>query len=147
MITKTLLLITALIISTQSAALDLFYLPYTQHLAPCYEECINGEYREDNHVTGVTTGKYAAFVMQNSHDKFSVFAGKQWTRSLNKNIRTFATIGGVTGYADVSKNVFGIAPAGYVGVDLHPSHDRWGVVFTAIPTPQGIFNLGFRLTL
>jgi len=144
---KTLITILALL-STQAFALDAFYLPYTKHLAPCYEECpYTDRYNEENHVIGATNGKYSAFVMKNSYNKWGVFFGKQWTRDLNKNIRGFATVGGVTGYSDVSKNVLGIAAAGYVGLDLHTSSDRWGFVITAIPSPEGMFNIGFRLSL
>lgn len=133
--------------SAQSFALDAFYLPYTKHLAPCYEQCINGEYREDNHVTGITNGKYSAFIMRNSHDKFSVFAGKQWTRDLTSNIRTFATIGGVTGYSDVSSSIAGVSFGAYAGLDIHPTDSKWGIVITGVPTKEGVLNFGFRLTL
>lgn len=134
-----------ILLSSKAMALDAFYLPYTKHLEACPEECpYDSTYNEENHVMGLTNGKYSAFVMKNSYNRYSMFAGKQWNKDLRENIRTFATIGGVTGYSKVSKNILGIAAAGYIGFDFHAKNDKWGIVLTAIPHPEGMFNIGFR---
>ena len=128
----------------KTQALDAFYLPYTKHLAPCYMECINGKYHEQNHVTGITNGKYAGFVMKNSYNRFSVFGGRQFTKRLTPSVKAFIAVGGVTGYTKVSTSRLGIAPAGYIGVDIHKSGSPFGVVITGVPTKEGEYNIGFR---
>lgn len=106
-----------------------------------------GDYREDNHVIGITNRGYSAFVMKNSYNRWSAFLGIQYSYDTTVNIRGFATVGLATGYSHVTASVLGLSPSVYLGVDLHPSNDQWGIIITGIPSHDGVVNVGFRVTI
>ena len=138
------------VFSSAVSAADIFHLPYTKHFAECERVCPNktgNGFNEQNYSTGIEHKKYIGFVMYNSHNRPSLLLGRMFSKIHNPYIKTFTVIGGATGYDNVYTTFLGIAPTAYVGIDLHPKHNKWGVVITKIPTPTGVMAIGFRLAL
>lgn len=144
---KLLITILMLIITNQSFALDAFYLPYTKHFTDRSIVQKHLKYNEKNHVIGATSDKYAAFVMNNSYNKFGVFAGRKVSLEITPFITSFAVAGIVTGYGNVMDTYKGIGAMAYVGLDIHSKDSKFGFLITGLPVKKGAINIGFRYSL
>ena len=108
---------------------------YEEQDGKCDEGCyrVVGEYREAHPLIGYSNGKYAVIAMINSFDNPSVVVLRNFSYDLNPYIRPAASIGIGTGYDHMSGSVGPLTALGYFTLDLHPKHDRFGLVISYAP--------------
>ncbi len=143
---KYLILVLALITANVCQATELLLGQLTYHFETYQHGDSGPKFNEEHALVGLKGDKYAIIAMDNSFDKFSILAVRVWEKDFTKNIRGFAAAGLSTGYADDVPDFtrWGLTPMAYVGFDLHPSSDKYGLTFTANPSFVG---LGLRTTL
>jgi hypothetical protein len=142
---KYLILTLLMAFSTISAADDLLVGQFTKHARP-YQSAGGPEFKKFQPLIGLKTENYAFIAMENSFEKPSVLILRIWDVDLTSNIRPFVAGGIGTGYDDVHGARFkGISALGYLGVDLHPDSDKFGIMITY--APDTFIGLGLRFAL
>jgi hypothetical protein len=101
---------------------------------------------ETQELIGISTEKYTLiYIHQNSLREKSVIAVRTWKSDLTKNIRPWAAAGVATGYDKIEKIGSELTPAGYLGVDIHPDSDKFGLVVTWVP--ESFIGAGIRVRI
>jgi hypothetical protein len=87
------------------------------------------------------------YLRQNSLREESFILTRVWDYDLNPWIRPWAAAGFASGYEKVVRlpKYKGLVPMGYFGLDLHPSHDRFGLLATWLP--DSFVGVGLRVKL
>lgn len=121
---------------------DLLLGQYTRHDDRFYpKECNqDGKYvcdfriKDEHPLIGINANGYTVFVMENSYERPSLSVLRTFDYDLTSNVRAYFSAGIVTGYDNkLDITWHGITPAFYPGLDIHPSHDKWGIMITIVP--------------
>lgn len=135
----------------KSQALDLLVGQRTHHFHPCWnweqEGAACEPVNESQELIGVSTDKWALVYMhQNSLRERSFILTRKWDRDWGRYVRPYVAIGVATGYEKLElPDALGLTPVGYLGLDLHPKNDRFGLVVTWVP--DSFVGLGLRRKL
>lgn len=101
-------------------------------------------YNDSQELIGLRKGKYSVlYLHQNSLRERSLIAVRTWEYDLTPNIRPWTAAGFGTGYDKVDKIGGVLTPVGYLGLDLHPKSDRFGLLVTWVP--ESFVGLGLRI--
>ena len=130
---------------------DILLGQYTKHDSSyypknCYREgkyVCNFRIKDEHALLGVNSNGYTVFFMENSYERPSLNILKTYSFNLASNIRPYVSVGIMTGYDNkLDYTYFGITPAVYTGVDIHPKSDSFGITITYVP--NYFIGVGFR---
>lgn len=144
------------IVTAPVSAADLLLGQRTYHFAPTanWDECKDGSvacrepFNDSQELIGLANDKWAVLYMhQNSVRERSFVVARTFKTDWGRYVRPYAAVGAATGYASLYDqwSVGDVTPMGYFGVDLHPSHDKYGVLITWQPTC--FIGAGLRIRL
>jgi hypothetical protein len=103
-------------------------------------------YNDSQELIGLRKGKYSLlYIHQNSLREKSLLFVRTWEYDLTPNVRPWSAAGLGTGYDKVKKVGGTLTPVGYLGLDLHPKSDRFGLLVTWVP--ESFVGLGLRVRL
>lgn len=143
----TLAIMLCLVAIIECSAGDLYLYQFSSHMSDGYDE--DGKHKEFESVhpfVGYSTDEgHLVAAFKNSYGDPTVLAGKLWPLDIgNKYVTPYIMTGLTWGYKDHHPNVKGVSPIGNIGVDLHPSHNRWGV---NINTVGVVHTIGLRIRI
>lgn len=118
----------------------------TWHSQPDYKE--NGKlhpYESNNYLLGcITSNDHIVAVFRNSYDDPTALGGWVWrTNELSSYVTPYLVLGTVVGYKDHLVHVGPFSPYGFVGIDLHPQDNKFGVMISTVGT---ITSIGVRFS-
>jgi len=142
-----------LLLPINAFSLDLMVGQKTHHFHDNWNWETCGEHKkvyqpfnDSQELIGVNTDKYSLiYIHQNSLREKSIIAVRTWKSDLTKNVRPWASAGVATGYDKLDKIGAKLTPVGYLGVDVHPDSDKFGLVVTWVP--ESFVGVGFRVRI
>lgn len=134
--------------SREAKATDLLVGGYTQHFYKPDTEFGSPvkEFNTNTYLLGVKYGNFSAVTYQNSYYRQSYGVYGEFGPDVNANLN-MAIVGGlVSGYRGTDMPMWGeLSPVVYAKFDVHPSHNKWGVVLAV--APRHFVSINFRVKL
>lgn len=129
---KMLILLITLLTTGMANAGDLLLGQLSHHLG--YRED-GGEFRETHPLIGYAGDSWSAVYMKNSYDNDSVMVSYRIRHEATSNMNMFAAISAATGYAEYKPNnsIENVTFFPLVGLEIHPSHKKYGIVVSMLP--------------
>lgn len=121
---------------------------WSNHQGPCDRSSCpyENKYNETHNLIGYIDDSISYGYMKNSWNNDSVFVAKVWDKDINTYIRSHLVVGVATGYKDYIPLSLGpLAFVGYMGIDIHPKHDKFGIMLSVIPGE--VLAIGFRIKI
>lgn len=141
---KIIILVGLLMLCAVASADDLLLGQQTYHFKTPCDGC---EFRDSHPLIGYATEKYAVIAMINSYDHESILALRTFKKDFTPNLRGITSVGVGTGYyremPDIS--VGKVTVMAYLGVDIHPASDKFGLLITYVPGE--FIGAGLRIKL
>lgn len=126
---------------------DLLLGQHSWHADDTYED--DGKqhhYDNANYLLGCVTDEgHVAAVFENSYSNTAVLVGHRWQyNSWSEYVSPYLVLGVATGYKDHMAHVGAFSPYGFVGVDIHPADNSYGLM---ISTVGSVTSVGMRFAL
>lgn len=133
--------------ASQAACTDLVLGQHTWHSHDGYEEDgMDYEYNNNNYLVGcVTEDEHLVAVFENSYEKTTVLVAHTWKdNSYSPYVSPYLVLGVASGYKDHLAHVGPLSPYGFVGLDIHPVNNKYGLM---ISTAFTVTSVGVRFAL
>lgn len=126
--------ITFFLLSSVSLAGDILVGQYTYHFD---EKTRNSDKYLDTHpLIGYSAKNYTIFAMKNTYNETSIAALYTKKYDATENVTLSASVGAASGYEKhkTSCKFDEVICVAYLSADIHPSSNRFGIVFTFAPS-------------
>lgn len=149
MVNKAVIVILLLLCSVVSHAIchDVVVGQRSYHRDETYEE--DGkryDYENTNPLLGcITEEGYIIAAFENSYSDPALLLAHSWqTHSLSPYISPYLALGVALGYKDHMEHVGAFSPYGFVGVDIHPADQSFGLMISTVGQTT---TIGLRFAL
>lgn len=108
---------------------------HTWHVHETYrEDGIDYDYNDNNYLLGcITESGYVTAVFENSYHDTALVVMRKWQYDKwSPYISPYVAMGAALGYRDHIAHVGPLSPYGFLGVDIHPVDNRFGVMISTV---------------